>query len=253
MKLTVLGSAAAWSDRPGRPSSAYLVEHGDEAIVLDLGQGSFGALSALRAPSSLRAVVISHMHADHHVDLVPLRHHLRYAFEEPLSIGLHVPDELRRRYDAFCGEQDFLAGMVGQELVEGTRGIGPFVLQAHPVLHSEHSFAFRISTEDDPAGPGLVYSGDCGRAEDLLPLIHEGDTLLCEAFWSNRVPDPGANHLTAEQAATVARRGGASSLILTHILEAHDPQAALDIARSVFGAAVSLAEPGSSTPIGAAP
>lgn len=249
----MLGSAAAWSERPGRPSSSYLVEQGDEAIVLDLGQGSFGALSANRAPSSLRAVVISHMHADHHVDLVPLRHHLRYGFGEPRSIGLHVPDELRRRYDAFCGEPDFLAGMVGPELVEGTRGIGPFVVQAHPVLHSQHSYAFRVSTEDDPTGPGLVYSGDCGRAEDLLPLIREGDTLLCEAFWSTRVPDPGAHHLTAEQAAAVARRGGAACLILTHILDAHDPQAALDAARGVFGADVSLAEPGVSTHIGAQP
>jgi ribonuclease BN (tRNA processing enzyme) len=137
--------------------------------------------------------------------------------------------------------------------VKGTRGIGPFVVQAHPVLHSQHSYAFRVSTDDDPAGPGLVYSGDCGRAEDLLPLIREGDTLLCEAFWSTRVPDPGAHHLTAEQAAAVAGRGGASCLILTHILDAHDPQAALDAARGIFGADVSLAEPGVSTHIGAQP
>jgi ribonuclease BN (tRNA processing enzyme) len=193
------------------------------------------------------------MHADHHVDLVPLRHHLRYAFDEPRSIGLHVPHELRRRYDVFCGEPDFLAGMVGPELREGLRTIGPFVVQAHPVLHSEHSYAFRVSIGDDPAGPGLVYSGDCGRAEDLLPLIRQGDTLLCEAFWSTRHPDPGANHLTAAQAADVARRGGASSLILTHILDAHDPQAALDAARGIFGADVSLAEPDGSTQIGAHP
>ena len=104
MKLTVLGSSAAWSQRPGRPSSSYLVELGGEALVLDLGQGSLGALFGHREPSSVQAVVISHMHADHHVDLIPLRHHLRYQFERPRSIGLHVPDALRRRYDAFCGE-----------------------------------------------------------------------------------------------------------------------------------------------------
>jgi ribonuclease BN (tRNA processing enzyme) len=250
VRLTVLGSSAAWSERPGRASSSYLVELGDEAIVLDLGQGAFSALNAQRAPSSVRAVVVSHMHADHHVDLVPLRHHLRYQFEEPRSIGLHVPDELRRRYDTFCGEADFLEDLVGPELVEGTRDIGPFVLQAHPVQHSLHSYAFRVTSQGDPSGPGLVYSGDCGRLEDLLPLVHEGDTLLCEAFWSTLTPNPAANHLTARQAAAAARRGGAAALLLTHILDAHDPRAALEVASAEFGGPVSLAEPGVVSQIG---
>jgi ribonuclease BN (tRNA processing enzyme) len=227
------------------------VEIGDDALVLDLGQGAFGALCAQREPSSLCAVVVSHMHPDHHVDLVPMRHYLRYQFEAPRSIGLHVPDELRVRYDAFAGEADFLADLVGPELVEGTRDIGPFVLQVHPVQHSLHSYAFRVTSQAEPAGPGLVYSGDCGRADDLMPLMREGDTLLCEAFWSTRAPQPAANHLTAEQAADVARRGGAAALILTHILEAHDPEAALAVACDVFDGPVALAEPGTVSHIGA--
>ena len=253
VRLTVLGSSAAWSESPGRPSSSYLIELGGEALVLDLGQGALGALFGHREPSSIRAVVISHMHADHHVDLIPLRHHLRYQFGEPRGIGLHVPDELRRRYDVFCGEDGFLRDLVGPELVAGTREIGPFILQAHPVLHSEHSYAFRVTAHDDPAGPGLVYSGDCGRAEDLLPLIHEGDTVLCEAFWSTRTPERGANHLTAVQAAGVAQHGQAARLILTHILESNDPQAALEAARQVFSGPVDLAEPGGVVHIGEQP
>lgn len=253
VRLTVVGSSAAWSERPGRPSSSYLVELGREALVLDLGQGALGALFGHREPSSIRAVVISHMHADHHVDLIPLRHHLRYQFDEPRSIGLHVPDELRRRYDAFCGEADFLRDLVGPELVAGAREIGPFILEAQPVLHSEHSYAFRVTAVDDRDGPGLVYSGDCGRAEDLLPLIHEGDTVLCEAFWSTRTPEPGANHLTANQAAGVAQRGRAARLILTHILEANDPQAAREAAGQAFSGPVDLAEPGAVLHIGDQP
>jgi len=253
VRLTILGSSAAWSERPGRPSSSYLVELGREALVLDLGQGALGALFGHREPSTIRAVVISHMHADHHVDLIPLRHHLRYQFDEPRSIGLHVPDELRRRYDAFCGEADFLRDLVGPELVAGAREIGPFILESQPVLHSEHSYAFRVTALDDRDGPGLVYSGDCGRAEDLLPLIHEGDTVLCEAFWSTRSPQPGANHLTAVQAASVAQRGRAARLILTHILESNDPQAAREAAGQVFSGPVDLAEPGASMHIGETP
>ena len=251
LTLTVLGSAAAWSERPGRPSSGYLVEHPEGALALDLGQGSLGALFARRDPSTLTAVVISHEHGDHHVDLIPLRTKLRYGYDEPRSIGLHVPDELRRRYDVFSGEDGFLDDLRGPELEPGTREIGPFELEARRVRHSQMSFAFRVSERGRPEGPGLVYSGDCGHAEDLLPLIREGDTLLCEAFWSTLEPIPSAMHLSASQAAAVAREGGAARLVLTHILDAHDPEAAVEAAREAFPGPVVLARPDLVVEIGA--
>jgi ribonuclease BN (tRNA processing enzyme) len=113
------------------------------------------------------------------------------------------------------------------------------------------SFAFRIS-ERGVDGPGLIYSGDCGRPNDLLPLIRPGDTLLCEAYWSTREAIPSANHLTAIQAARVGRDGEAGSLILTHILDAHDPTAALKAAQEAFPGPVSLAEPSLVVGVGAA-
>jgi ribonuclease BN (tRNA processing enzyme) len=217
---------------------------------LDLGQGALSSVFGQRDPSTLDAVVISHEHSDHHVDLIPLRHLLRYGYDEPRSIGLHVPAELRRRYDLFNGETGFLDDLRGPELVAGRRDIGPFVLESQRVTHSEMSFAFRVTEAGLDGAPGLVYSGDCGRAEDLLSLIRPGDTLLCEAFWSTRQPVPAAYHLTAVQAAQVAREGQAGSLILTHILDAHDPTAGLAAAREVFDGSVELAEPSMVVDIG---
>jgi ribonuclease BN (tRNA processing enzyme) len=181
-----------------------------------------------------------------------LRHLLHFGYDQPRSVGLHAPAGLRHRYDAFTGETGFLDILAGPDLVEGTRSVGSFTLQVHPVTHSEQSHAFRVTPASDPEAPGLVYSGDCGRAEDLLPLIRGGDTLLCEAFWSTREPIPDAQHLSAYEAADVARRGGAAHLILTHILDAHDPQAALDAASRSFPGPVKLAEPELVVQIGAA-
>lgn len=243
MRLTVVGAAAAWTVRQGHPSSCYLVEIGSDAILLDLGQGALGSVFAHRDPATLRAVVISHMHGDHHVDLIPLRNLLRFGYREPRRIGLHAPVGLRHRYDVFTGESGFLDDLVGTDVAEGVWQIGPFSVEARLVTHSEQSHAFRVSEAAAPGAPGLVYSGDCGRADDLLPLIHEGDTVLCEAFWSTLEPQPGANHLSSAEAADVARRGGAAHLILTHVLEAHDPTAALHAAQAVFGGPVQLAEP----------
>lgn len=243
LTLTVLGASAAWSQTPCRPSSSYLIEHADAALILDLGQGSLGSLFAHRDPSSVTAIAISHMHADHHVDLVPLRNLLRFGYDEPRRVGLHVPHELRRRYDAFLGEDDFLADLAGPELTAGTFTVGPFEVRAQPVTHSLHSFGFRVSLAGSPDGPGLVYSGDCGVADDLLPLIREGDTLLCEAFWSTREPIADAMHLDAHEAARIASEARAGSLLLTHVLDAHDPAAAVDAARRTFAGPVELATP----------
>jgi ribonuclease BN (tRNA processing enzyme) len=251
LRLTVLGASAAWTEHPCRPSSSYLVEIGDDAIVLDLGQGSLGSLFPHRDPSTVRAIVVSHMHGDHHVDLIPLRNLLYYGYESPRTVELHLPRGLRERYDAFMGEDGFLDFLPGPDIQTGIRQIGPFTLESQPVTHAPESHAFRVDEVARPAGPGLVYSGDCGRADDLLPLIRSGDTVLCEAFWSTLEPIPSANHLSAAEAADVARRGGAAELILTHILEAHHPAAALQAAQAIFPGPVRLAEPELSLSIGA--
>ena len=112
------------------------------------------------------------------------------------------------------------------------------------MTHAERSHAFRVSLASAPDGSGLVYSGDCGVADDLIPLVRPGDTLLCEAFWSTLEPIPAAMHLTATQAARVAQEGSAGELILTHILDAHDPAAAVVAARDAFEGPVRLAEIG---------
>ncbi len=244
LRLTVVGSAPAWSLRPEQPSSCYLVERGDDALVLDLGQGSLGYLAAIRPPESVTAIVISHLHPDHHVDLVALRHYLKYGLESPGSVPLYAPAELRARYDAFLGEPDFLADLPGAALSPGMLTLGPFSIESRPVTHALNSFGFRVTAAGSEDGPGLVYSGDCGRWQDLLPLTHAGDTLLSEAFWGASAPTESAGHITAAEAASAAHQGGAARLVLTHIPDAHDPRSAAEVARAAFAGPVALAQPG---------
>ena len=245
LRLTVVGAAPAWVRGPGSPSSGYLVELGRQAMLLDLGQGSLGSLWAFRDPSTLEAIVISHLHPDHHVDLVALWHQLRYGMGAPRRVPLFAPAELRERYDAFMGELDFLgAAFDGGEVRAGAWMVGPFQVEARPVLHALNSHGFRVSIAADPRAPGLVYSGDCASWEDLVPLIRPGDTLLSEAFWGVEEPEPGAMHMTADEAARAAVAGVARRLIMTHIGEEHDPMAALAAARARFPGDVLLAAPG---------
>ena len=245
LRLTVAGSAPAWARGPGRPSSCYLVELEAQGLLLDLGQGSLGSLWAFRDPSTLSAIVISHLHPDHHVDLVALRHLLRYGMGEPRRVLLFAPGELRERYDAFLGEPDFLgAAFDGGDVHAGAWRVGPFQVEARPVLHALNSHGFRVSIAADAGAPGLVYSGDCASWADLVPLLRPGDTLLSEAFWGVAEPEPSAMHMTADDAARAAVAGGARRLIITHIGEENDPAAALSAARARFPGEVLLAAPG---------
>jgi ribonuclease BN (tRNA processing enzyme) len=242
--LTIIGSAPAWSLRPGRASSCYLVELEGQAIILDLGQGALGQLAAFRRLESVLAVLVSHAHPDHHVDLMALRQYLRWGLGQPGRVALHAPVGLRAHYDAFMDQPGFLDELPGDDLAEGQLVIGPFLVEARPVTHTPGAFAFRVSAAAETGAAGLVYSGDCGRWQDLQPLIRPGDTLLCEAFWGAGEPEAADLHLTARDAADAARTGRAARLVLTHIAEAADTGAALEVAARHAGASVALADPG---------
>ena len=185
------------SSAPDRPTPTGRAQRGPAIwfampadLVLDVGQGSFPRLAGLVDPADVDAFVVSHLHPDHYVDLVPLRHYLRY--EKPRRrVRVIGPAELGPRLDALHGEPGFSAQSLDIEaLTVGTIEIGPFALEARRVTHTDDSYGFRLAPGDGGAGvPGLVYSGDCGRAEDLDALVRPGDTLLCEVVvrtWARR-------------------------------------------------------------------
>lgn len=247
VKLTVVGPAPAYTSKSGRSSSCYLVEHTDTAIVLDLGQGSFSELWRYRAPGTVAAIFISHMHADHNVDLIPLRHWVKFE-NRGYGPALFGPSELRKRFGDFQFDRAFLSDLKGQALDTREFTVGDLRVRAARVTHIPDSFAFRLSVAQSSEA-GLVYSGDCGVPGDLAPLIQDGDTVLCEAAFGTHRDAPGI-HLTAAEAGWVARQGPAARLILTHVLDRHDSNATLDAAREAFGGPTDLAEPGMTVDIG---
>jgi ribonuclease BN (tRNA processing enzyme) len=244
MHLTVIGAGPAYTDRRGSVGASYLIRAKGGALLLDLGQGAFPNLFASIDPSTLEAVVVTHLHPDHFVDLVPLRHYLKFEFETPRPVTVVGPAALPARLDGLHGVE----GWAGQTLeisalTEGVRRIGPFDVEARHVTHSADSYAVRVSVaggagaspaDGAAAAPGLVYSGDCGRADDLVPLILPGDTLLAEASFGAG-PMPVADmHLTSADAARAAAAGGAARLLLTHIQMSYSRADALAAAEAVF-------------------
>ena len=87
LRLTVLGSGVAWAN-PGGACSGYVVEGGDASVMLECGPGTFGRLRGACDPAALDAVLISHLHADHFLDLVPFRYGAKYG---GLTAGRRLP------------------------------------------------------------------------------------------------------------------------------------------------------------------
>jgi ribonuclease BN (tRNA processing enzyme) len=252
VELIVLGAAPAYTDRRGSAASSYLVRTGGASLLLDLGQGAFSNLAATVEPSTLAAVLVSHLHPDHFIDLVPLRHYLKWEFNPSRRLRVAAPAGLGSRLDVINGEAGFAAQALDIEgLSEGVNRIGPFEVEVRRVAHTDESYAFRVAVAGSGGGAagsggargaaaGLVYSGDCARAEDLAPLIRRGDTLLSEATFGAGPVAPGAQHITSGDVARVAAQCGAARILLTHILATHSRNGALSAAQAAFDGPIQL-------------
>ena len=248
LELDVVGAGPAFTDRLGATGAAYLVRHADTAVLLDLGQGSFPRLAGLLDPASLDAVLISHLHPDHFIDLVALRHYLRWGCGHPRRARVIGPKELGERMDALHAEPGFSAGSLDVEaIVTGTTLIGSLEVTAVGVTHNGESYGFRVS---NAVGPGLVYSGDCGRAEDLDPVIRPGDTLLSEvSFGPGPVPATAA-HLDGPAVGQLAARTGVGQVLLTHILMGLDEDETIAAVHRAYDGPVAFVQPGDRYAIG---
>ena len=248
LRLDIVGAGPAFTSRPGATGAAYLVRHDATAVLLDLGQGSFPRLAGLLDPGTLDAIVVSHLHPDHFIDLVSLRHYLRWGPLRPRRLRVLAPAGLDHRLDALHAEPGFSAAALDIEpLAVGVRTIGSIEVQSARVTHSAESYGFRVSVAEDP---GLVYSGDCGRAEDLEALIRPGDDLLCEVSFGPGPVPPDAAHLDGPAVGALARRTGVGRVLLTHLLMGFDEAETVASVQARFAGSVELVQPGDRFTIG---
>lgn len=247
MHLTVVGCSGSLPG-PDSPASCYLVEAEHEGrewrVVLDLGPGALGALQRHTDPLTLDAVVLSHLHADHCLDLTGLRV-LRAHGPAPATTDLpvHAPagaaERMARAYGVL--EPEPMRGMNFTDLADGVAfTVGPFTITPYAVRHPVPAFGLRV----DAAGQVLAYTGDTDSCPGLAPLLAGADLALAEAsFLEGRDTGRGV-HLTARRAAEAALEAGARRLMLTHLPPWTYPEHARAEAAEVWGEGVEIARAG---------
>lgn len=237
LTLTPIGVGAAYA-RPDEAQSAYLVEYGATAVCFDLGAGTLSRLCAHIAPYDLTAIVITHLHADHCVDLLSLRIYMEWGPGRGRAVRILGPAGLEAQLHGFSGTDGWDA--VTFEVIEGPQGaqmIGDLRLSWVQVPHTDPTFALRV----EAGGRSLTYSADCGPNDALVALAADTDLLLAESSLGLEAAGLGAIHLSATDVATIARRAGVGRVVLTHCYPEHDRDAVLAVAAASFGGPVEWA------------
>ena len=247
MEITVLGKSPSWPDAGGA-CSGYLVREEATTLLLDCGNGAFGKLRERLDYAAVDAVVVSHLHADHVLDLVPFAYALTYSprrTDPPVRPVLHAPAGARvffRRVVGAWGDERLVEGAFRLEEYEtdATPRVGPLSVRFCEVPHFVPTRAVEVA-----AGAGrLTFGADHAPSDALVAFARDTDLLLPEATLDAPEAAPPRGHLTPAEAGEHARRAGARRLVLTHRSDELDAGAALAAAEQSFGGPVTLAHEG---------
>ena len=253
ISLTILGKSPSWQDRDGACSS-YLIEFAGRSMMIDCGSGAFAKLRVHGDYEQIEAVIVSHLHADHTLDLVPFAYALTVGPQlrsgRPL---LHAPPGARSAWRRLCsawGSETLIedAFELREYDPDGELDLDGVTMRFQAVPHYVPAYALDLRA--DGGGRRFVFSADCGPNEGLVEFARGADLLLIEATRLDQPVRPGEDpneppgHLTAADAGEIGKRAGVSRIVLTHYSDQLDPAALRAQAEAAFDGSVELAREG---------
>jgi ribonuclease BN (tRNA processing enzyme) len=259
MRLTVLGKSPAWQDAGGA-CSGYLIEDDETTVLIDCGNGVFSKLREQVDYVDVDAVVISHLHADHFLDLVPYSYALSYApRQQPVPVppwpGTDTP--ARPRLIAPPGSRESFRRVVGtwgnEDLIEkafeleeyeesSTPEVGPLRFEFHSVPHFTETYAIRVNSSN--GGGSFAYSADSRPSDKLCQFVADVDLLLIEATLPRPERTGVRGHLTPAEAGEHAKAAGVKRVVITHISDELDATWARTEAAKAFDGPLDVASEG---------
>ena len=259
MRVTVLGKSPSWQDAGGA-CSGYLIEDRETTLLLDCGNGVFSKLRERLDYTELDAVLLSHLHADHFLDLIPYSYALTYApRQQPVPVGGYpgTDSPARPRLIAPRGAQELFRQVVGawgnEDLIESAFDleeydadsaieVGAIRAKFQEVPHFTTTYAVDVSSTN--GGGRFTYGADCRPTDDLVEIARDTDLLIVEATLPRPERTGIRGHLTPAEAGDHARRAGAHRVVLTHISDELDEEWARREGGEAFGAPVEVAREG---------
>jgi ribonuclease BN (tRNA processing enzyme) len=230
MKLTMLGMYAPYAPA-GRATSVYLLDGGGEMILLDCGSGILERLQRVASIDAVSAVVLTHLHGDHIADMTLLRYALpyrkRFGLGEKERMTVFSPSAPEAEYDALRAMKPFDITPVEHGL---KAQIGEMTLEFFEMSHPYPAYGVRAACE----GKVFAYTGDTVMCPNASALARDADLLLCDASFLEADRTDTATHMSAAQAAALARDNGVKKLIITHHLTHYPEGLHLPEAKAIF-------------------
>ena len=240
LTVTVLGCSGSYA-APGNPCTGYVVESDGASVLLDCGPGTLGPLQENIEMADLSAIIATHCHPDHWLEL-PVIRNVFIWFVPRSAVPVYGTAETRAMDRAITvlrsGSQDPLAWTVIDASSEVTVGDQrwSFATTDHPV----ETLAVRV----DSGGRSFAFSSDSGPGWDFRSLGEGIHVAMCDASHSHDSEGQGIPHMSAREAAGAAAAAGVQRLVLTHLAPGCDPDAQLAEARAAFDGDVDVARPG---------
>lgn len=251
-RVVLLGTKGGPAIRKGSPMpTSSLLQLAGQSVVIDCGLGvTRGLADQGFALKDLSAIVITHLHSDHYLELGPLIH---TAWTAGLKTPVHVwgPSGLAGYWRGFLtsmaddlayrmqeeGRPDLSALVHVYGLETGQRlRIGKLELTTGQSIHPPLTETFALRFEG--AGKVVVFSGDTARNPALADFARGADLLVHEAMLAEGLEPLLARigngddrlmahwlrgHTLAHEAAAIARAAGARALALHHLIPSDDP------------------------------
>ncbi|MEO8695237.1 MAG: MBL fold metallo-hydrolase [Acidimicrobiales bacterium] len=234
MRVTVLGCSGSYA-APDTSCTGYLVQSAGKNVLLDCGPGVLANLQSHIALERLDAVVLTHCHPDHWVEL-PILCTVCTWFIGRTQLPVFGTTETQAMNRALCGGDP---GAFAWQVIDehSTIDIGDqrwtFSRTDHPV----ETLAVRVDSD----GRSFAFSSDTGPAWAVDGFLDDVDLLICEASYTREREPEGIQHLSARQAGELARGARVGQLVLTHQLPGADVDAHAIEGADAFGRPVSVA------------
>lgn len=225
MKLTILGSGSL-IPVPNRGNPGYLLDIGDETVILDGGSGTVRQITrAGRSIWEVHRIFYSHFHIDHTADLIPLLFAYKYSKQEyvkPSEIVIHAhPDFLHYFKIVTNLYYDWISNPKHpykfEEISPGLKDFGSYKVTSYYAKHTPQSLIFRF---EDRQGKTFVYTGDTDYCEGLIEASMDADCILIECSFPDSLDVEG--HMTPKKVSKLINDANLKRVIVTHIYPEND-------------------------------
>lgn len=240
-ELIVLGANGTFPTDQGA-TTGFLLRAGGSAIWIDAGTGTFSNLQRYISFFDLNALVLSHLHLDHIMDVYPLYYALRYSPDTkgPTGVPVYAPPGAERFLGRILSDEgcDFEGYLKFLDLHAGDKiELDPFRFEFMKSKHPIETMAMRIEMN----GSSMAYTSDTAPSNDLVELAKGVDLLLAEASLQHPAAKLAKVHMTAEEAGQLAAEADVGRLVLTHLTPGLDPKISLNQAARHYSGEILLA------------